>query len=124
MHHPLAALPDRPATCRQLGELAELCRDGGHDLIYDAGSGALFPFARKEGLTIWHRGKLDQGDDVETITKETLRCRKIVTSLLDFARSNPSLLLGLSNLGDVSTANMQAGGEKAPNGHSTGRCCA
>jgi hypothetical protein len=36
-----------------------------------------------------------------------------LTSLLDFARSNPSLLLGLSNLGDASTANMQAGGEKA-----------
>ncbi len=28
-----------------LSELAELCQPGGHPLIYDAGSGALFPFA-------------------------------------------------------------------------------
>jgi len=38
--------------------------------------------------------------EIETITKETLRCRKIVTSLLDFARQNkPKKKLG--NINDV-----------------------
>ena len=69
-----------------LAELAELCRPGGHVLIYDAGSGALFPFGEvsrrlwlsrlllsHEPSVDWHRDAGDEGRLVRAQVDDRVR---------------------------------------------------